>query len=435
MAVKKLSLDLTNTKSFIDNNAYQEALSKAIICKDAVDAKTGAGNDYLGWVELPNEISAEHIADINATAEKIKKQSEVFVVIGIGGSYLGSKAVIEGLSHSFRNNLPKEERDGPEIYFAGINLSGKYLSDLIQIIGDRDFSVNIISKSGTTTEPAISFRVLKTKLEEKYGKAGAKERIIATTDKARGALRQLADKEGYKTYVIPDDVGGRYSVLTPVGLLPIACAGIDIEQLVVGAKEAAVDFKSDDNICLEYAALRNVLYDGEKAIEMLVSYEPALTFLAEWWKQLYGESEGKEGKGIFPASANFTCDLHSLGQYIQEGQRHIFETVLNVVDSAQDIIIEEDEANLDGLNYLARKGINYVNSKAQEGTIMAHVDGGVPNIILNIPEMNAYHMGYLIYFFEKACAVSGYVLDVNPFDQPGVEAYKSNMFLLLGKPK
>jgi len=360
----------------------------------------------------------------------------VLVVVGIGGSYLGAKAAIEFLSHSFYNNLPKSARSSPEIYFAGTNLSGTYLTHLLQIIGNRDFSVNIISKSGTTTEPAIAFRVLKNKLEEKYGKEGAKSRIYATTDKQRGALKKLASEEGYQTFVVPDDVGGRFSVLTAVGLLPIAVAGIDIQQLMNGAKEARTDFEKPftQNACYQYVALRNILYRKGKGIEMLINYEPRLHFLAEWWKQLFGESEGKDGRGIFPASADFTSDLHSLGQYIQDGHRHLFETLLEIGQPEETVLIEENGNNLDGLNYLAGQSMDYVNKMAAKGTLEAHVDGGVPNLVVKLPASTPYHLGYLFYFFEKACAVSGYLLAVNPFDQPGVEAYKKNMFRLLGKP-
>jgi len=358
------------------------------------------------------------------------------VVIGIDGSYLGAKAAIDFLSHSFYNNLPKAKRKGPEIYFAGTNISSTYHKDLMEVIGDRDFSINMISKSGTTTEPAIAFRFFKEKLEKKYGKKEAKSRIFATTDKKKGALKTLAKKEGYQTFVVPDDVGGRFSVLTAVGLLPIACAGVDIDELMKGAKEAMKDSKKDlkENDCYQYVAARNALHRRGKDIEMLVNYEPRCTNIAEWWKQLYGESEGKDGKGIFPASANFTCDLHSMGQYIQDGKRHLFETILTIHKPEKNLKIKKEELDLDGLNYLAGKSMDYVNKKAKEGTLMAHVDGGVPNLEIVIPAATPYHLGYLFYFFEKACAISGYLLGVNPFDQPGVEAYKKNMFRLLGKP-
>ncbi len=395
-----------------------------------------AGSEFLGWLDLPKKYDREEFKRIKQAAKKIQQQSEVLVVIGIGGSYLGAKAAIEMLSHSFYNNLPKKQRKTPEIYFAGTNLSGTYLTHLQEVIGDRDFSVNVISKSGTTTEPAIAFRIFKNKLEEKYGREGAKERIFATTDKAKGALKKLSDEEGYETFVVPDDVGGRFSVLTAVGLLPIAVAGIDISELMKGAADATQDFKKpySENPCYQYAALRNILYNKGKAIEMLISYEPRLHYIAEWWKQLYGESEGKDGKGIFPASADFTSDLHSLGQYIQDGRRHLFETMIEIQRPEADLTVEKEKSDLDGLNYLAGKTLDFVNKKAAQGTVEAHVDGGVPNLKITIPTVSAYHLGYLFFFFEKACAVSGYLLGVNPFDQPGVEAYKKNMFRLLGKP-
>ena len=399
--------------------------------------KEGAGNDFLGWTTLPCDYDKEEFARIKKAAEKIKNNSEVLVVIGIGGSYLGAKAAIEFLSHSFYNNLPKEKRNTPEIYFAGTNMSGVYLKHLIEAIGDRDFSVNIISKSGTTTEPAIAFRVFKKLLEEKYGKEGAKERIFATTDKAKGALKTLATSEGYETFVVPDNVGGRFSVLTAVGLLPIAAAGIDIDELMRGAADAVKDFSSkklEENQALQYAAVRNILLRKGKSVELMVNYEPRLHYFAEWWKQLFGESEGKDGKGLYPSSADFSTDLHSLGQYIQEGQRVFIETVVSIDKPSVEFEIEKDAENLDGLNFVAGKTLDYVNKKARDGVILAHVDGGVPNLAVNIPESTPYHLGYAFYFFEKACGVSGYILGVNPFNQPGVEAYKKNMFALLGKP-
>ncbi|RMG81987.1 MAG: glucose-6-phosphate isomerase, partial [Bacteroidetes bacterium] len=372
---------------------------------------------------------------IQKAAERIRAQSEVFVVVGIGGSYLGAKAAIEFLGHPYYNQMPAAKRGGPEIYFAGTNLSATNLDGLMELIGERDFSINVISKSGTTTEPAIAFRFLKKKLEQKYG-ADAHKYIYATTDARKGALKKSADREGYETFVVPDDVGGRFSVLTAVGLLPIAVAGHDISALMEGAGTARKDFQApfDRNPCYQYVALRNILHRKGYLIEMLINYEPRLAFLAEWWKQLFGESEGKDGKGIFPASAQFTADLHSLGQYIQDGRRHLFETLLEIDTPEHDLTIEPDADNLDGLNYLAGKTLDYVNKKAAEGTLEAHVSGGAPNLVLRIPEATPFHLGYLFYFFEKACAVSGYLLGVNPFDQPGVEAYKTNMFRLLGKP-
>lgn len=399
--------------------------------------KSGAGSDFTGWVNLPNEIDQTELSRIKAAAKKITEDSDVLVVVGIGGSYLGARAAIEALSHSFYSLLDTDRRKQPLVLYAGNNISGKYLKELFDLFEGKDVSVNVISKSGTTTEPAIAFRAIKKYMEERYGKAGAKERIYATTDKARGALKTLADAEGYETFVIPDDVGGRYSVLTPVGLLPIAAAGIDIDELLRGAKDAAALFSESDidkNPCHTYAAVRNALYNRGKQVEILVNYEPSLHYFAEWWKQLYGESEGKDQKGIFPAAVDFSTDLHSMGQYVQDGLRMIFETVINVKDTGVDLTIENDADDLDGLNFLTGKALSEVNQKAFEGTLLAHVDGGTPNIIIEVPELSPYYFGQLIYFFEKACGVSGYLLGVNPFDQPGVEAYKKNMFALLGKP-
>lgn len=426
-----ISLDLSSVKPFIKPSTDADQKLKSAV--QLLENKTGSGNDFLGWLELPNQISQDWIEDIKETAKGIISDSEILVVIGIGGSYLGAKAAINALTHSFYNESPN--RKTPAIYFAGINLSGSYLNDLLEVIGDKDFSINVISKSGTTTEPAISFRILKERLISKYGKEAASKRIYATTDANRGALKKLANQEGYKSYEIADDIGGRFSVLTAVGLLPIAVAGINIECMINGAKDAGKDSNTDfeKNICHQYALTRYQLYNQGKKIEILVNYEPQLLYIAEWWKQLYGESEGKDGKGIFPAAVSFTSDLHSMGQYIQDGERHLFETIINVTDPNSDITLKSDEQDLDGLNYLAGKTMNYVNQQAMKGTLMAHVDGGVPNIIINVPKLNAYHIGYLIYFFEKACALSGYMIEVNPFDQPGVEAYKSNMFKLLGK--
>lgn len=399
--------------------------------------KTGAGNDFLGWVDLPVNYDKEEFGRIKKAAEKIRQDSEVLIVIGIGGSYLGARAAIEMLNHTFYGVLSKEKRKAPAIFFVGNNISSTYMADLLEAIDGKDISVNVISKSGTTTEPAIAFRVFKTLMEKKYGKAGAKERIYATTDKARGALKSLADTEGYESFVIPDDVGGRFSVLTAVGLLPIAVSGVNIDDMMQGAAAAREAYSKDDieaNECYKYAAARNVLYNKGKTTEIMVNYEPCLHFFSEWWKQLYGESEGKDNKGIFPAAVDFSTDLHSMGQYIQEGRRNIFETVLNVDNPRKNLIIEESKENVDGLNFLSGKTMDFVNKKAFEGTLLAHNDGGVPNIIINIPELTAYYFGYAVYFFEKACAISGYLLGVNPFDQPGVEAYKKNMFALLGKP-
>ncbi|WP_409295091.1 glucose-6-phosphate isomerase [Peribacillus sp. SCS-26] len=398
---------------------------------------TGAGSDFLGWVDLPVNYDKEEFARIQKAAEKIKSDSDILLVIGIGGSYLGARAAIEMLQHSFYNALPREKRGTPQVLFVGNNISSTYMTDLMDLLDGRDFSINVISKSGTTTEPALAFRIFRKLLEEKYGAEEAKGRIYATTDKERGALKTLASEEGYESFVIPDDVGGRYSVLTAVGLLPIAVSGADIDAMMKGAAQAREDFVGDDieqNASYQYAAVRNVLYNKGKTIEMLINYEPGLQYLSEWWKQLFGESEGKDQKGIYPSSANFSTDLHSLGQYVQEGRRDLFETVIKVEKPRHELSIESEENDLDGLNYLAGETVDFVNNKAFEGTLLAHTDGGVPNLIVTIPAMDAYTFGYLVYFFEKACAISGYLLGVNPFDQPGVEAYKVNMFALLGKP-
>lgn len=433
----KLNFSYQFSKNFFNEDELKQIKPYVELANEVLTSKTGVGNDFLGWVDLPETYDKDEFARIKKAAEKIKNDSEVLVVIGIGGSYLGAKAAIEFLSHSFYNNLPKDKRKTPEIYFAGTNMSGVYLQHLIDVVGDRDFSVNVISKSGTTTEPAIAFRVFKKMLEEKYGKEEAAKRIYATTDKAKGALKTLATAEGYETFVVPDNVGGRFSVLTAVGLLPIAAAGIDIDDLMAGAKDAMNDFANknmDENQALQYAAVRNILHRKGKDLELMVNYEPRVHYLAEWWKQLFGESEGKEGKGLYPTSADFSADLHSLGQYIQQGQRLFFETVVSIGKPEVEFVIESDKENLDGLNFIAGKTLDYVNKKATDGVILAHVDGNVPNLGINIPEVTPYHLGYTFYFFEKACGVSGYLLGVNPFDQPGVEAYKKNMFALLGKP-
>ena len=433
----KLNFNYQFAKNFFNEDELKQIKPYVELANEVLTSKTGAGNDFLGWVDLPETYDKDEFARIKKAAEKIKNDSEVLVVIGIGGSYLGAKAAIEFLSHSFYNNLPKDKRKTPEIYFAGTNMSGVYLQHLIDVVGDRDFSVNVISKSGTTTEPAIAFRVFKKMLEEKYGKEEAAKRIYATTDKAMGALKTLATAEGYETFVVPDNVGGRFSELTAVGLLPIAAAGIDIDDLMAGAKDAMNDFANknmDENQALQYAAVRNILHRKGKDLELMVNYEPRVHYLAEWWKQLFGESEGKEGKGLYPTSADFSADLHSLGQYIQQGQRLFFETVVSIGKPEVEFVIESDKENLDGLNFIAGKTLDYVNKKATDGVILAHVDGNVPNLGINIPEVTPYHLGYTFYFFEKACGVSGYLLGVNPFDQPGVEEYKKNMFALLGKP-
>jgi glucose-6-phosphate isomerase len=405
--------------------------------KEELVSRTGAGSDFLGWIDLPVDYDKEEFARIKKAAEKIKSDSEVLLVIGIGGSYLGARAAIEFLRHGFYNMVSKEIRKTPEIYFVGNSISGTYLQQLIDVIGDRDYSVNIISKSGTTTEPAIAFRIFKDMLEKKYGKEEASKRIYATTDKARGALKGLATEEGYETFVFPDDVGGRFSVLTAVGLLPIAVSGADIDKLMEGAasgRKRALEADFEENDALQYAAVRNILLRKGKTIEVLANYEPSLHFVSEWWKQLYGESEGKDQKGIFPASVDLTTDLHSMGQFIQDGNRILFETVLSVDEPQCQVTIGEDPANLDGLNYLAGKTMDFVNKNAMTGTILAHTDGNVPNFVVNIPKQDEFSLGELFYFFEFACGVSGYVLGVNPFNQPGVESYKKNMFALLGKP-
>ena len=433
----KLNFNYQFAKNFFNENELKQIKPYVELANEVLTSKSGAGSDFLGWVDLPENYDKDEFARIKKAAEKIKNDSEVLIVIGIGGSYLGAKAAIEFLSHSFYNNLPKDKRKTPEIYFAGTNMSGVYLQHLIEVVGDRDFSVNVISKSGTTTEPAIAFRVFKKMLEEKYGKEEAAKRIYATTDKEKGALKTLAAAEGYETFVVPDNVGGRFSVLTAVGLLPIAVAGINIDDLMAGAKDAMNDFANknmDENQALQYAAVRNILHRKGKDLELMVNYEPRVHYLAEWWKQLFGESEGKDGKGLYPTSADFSADLHSLGQYIQEGQRLFFETVVSIGKPEVEFVIESDKDNLDGLNFIAGKTLDYVNKKATDGVILAHVDGNVPNLGVNIPEATPYHLGYTFYFFEKACGVSGYLLGVNPFDQPGVEAYKKNMFALLGKP-
>lgn len=407
------------------------------VAHHSLHEQTGAGSDFLGWIELPTNYDKEEFSRIQKSAEKIKADSDVLLVIGIGGSYIGARAAVEMLKHSFYNALTKEKRGTPQIIFVGNNISSTYMSDVIELLDGKDFSINVISKSGTTTEPAIAFRIFRKLLEEKYGLEEARKRIYATTDKARGALKTLATEEGYESFVIADDIGGRYSVLTAVGLLPIAASGADIEKMMEGAAQAQGDFgqsELEDNPAYQYAAVRNALYNKGKTIEMLINYEPGLQYFSEWWKQLFGESEGKDQKGIFPSSANFSTDLHSLGQYVQEGRRDLFETIIKVEKPRRELKIEAVEQDLDGLNYLAGQTLDFVNNKAFQGTMLAHTDGGVPNLIVTISAMDEYTFGYLVYFFEKACAMSGYLLGVNPFDQPGVEAYKVNMFALLGKP-
>lgn len=421
-------------KGFISDKEYEAMAPYVKTAHEMLHAGTGLGNDFIGWLHLPTDYDKEEFARIKAAAEKIKKNTDVFVVIGIGGSYLGARAAIEFIKSPNYNALAK---DVPQVYFTGNSISSNALSELIEICEGKDVSINMISKSGTTTEPAIAFRVFRELLEKKYGKEGARERIFCTTDKAKGTLKELATKEGYETFVVPDDVGGRFSVLTAVGLLPIAVAGADIDALMAGAAKAESDFDNSDlmtNDCYKYAALRNILYRKGKSTEILVSYEPAFALMNEWFKQLYGESEGKDNKGLFPASVIFSTDLHSMGQYIQDGRRNLFETVVLFDKCKREITLGTDPENVDGLNFLSGKTMDFVNKKAFEGTVLAHTDGGVPNIVLNVEEMTETELGYLIYFFEKACAISGYLLGVNPFDQPGVESYKKNMFALLGKP-
>ncbi len=432
-----LTFNYSKAAPFISEDELGYMKVQAEAAKKVLLDRSGAGNDFLGWIDLPVNYDKEEFARIKKAAKKIQSDSEVLVVIGIGGSYLGARAAIEFLCHSFYNQVSAEIRKAPEIYFVGNSISTRYLQGLLDVIGDRDFSVNVISKSGTTTEPAIAFRIFKAMLEKKYGKAGAAERIYATTDKARGALKNLATEEGYETFVVPDDVGGRYSVLTAVGLLPIAASGADIDKLMQGAameREHALNASYEENAPMQYAAIRNILYRKGKSVEVVANYEPSLHYVSEWWKQLYGESEGKDQKGIFPASVDLTTDLHSMGQFIQDGTRIMFETVLNVEECDGEILIEKEPVDLDGLNYLAGKNVDFVNKNAMNGTILAHTDGSVPNLMVKIPKQDELSLGQLFYFFEFACGISGYLLGVNPFNQPGVESYKKNMFALLGKP-
>ena len=430
-----IRLDYSN--SFINEYEIEYLSSFIRNSHNLLHEMNGPGSNYIGWMDLPKNYDKNEYNRIKDASKRIQENSDVLLVIGIGGSYLGARACIDALSHTFYNVLSKNKRRTPEIYFVGNNISSKYLTDLLDVIDGKDISINVISKSGTTTEPAIAFRILKEYLENKYGITEARKRIYATTDKEKGALRQLADDEGYETFNIPDDVGGRYSIFTPVGLLPIAVAGIDIDKIMEGAIAGLNDYSNtnmEENPCYQYAAIRNILYNKGRDIEILVNYEPSLQYLSEWWKQLFGESEGKDGKGIYPGSANFTTDLHSIGQLIQDGKRNLFETTVNIESSKENIVLKANEDNLDGLNFLEGKNLDFVNKKAFEGTLMAHVNGNVPNLIINVPELNEFYFGKLIYFFEKACAISGYTLGVNPFDQPGVEEYKKNMFMLLGKP-
>ena len=430
-------LNTKHLSGFINEEEYKAIYPQVEAAHRQLEAKNGPGSDFLGWMTLPRDYDKEEFARIKAAAKKIQSDSDVLLVIGIGGSYLGARAAIEFLSHSFYNVLDKSVRKTPEIYFCGNSISSTYLKHLMDVVGDRDFSINMISKSGTTTEPAIAFRVFKEKLEAKYGKKGAAERIYATTDKAKGSLKHLSDEEGYETFVVPDDVGGRFSVLTAVGLLPIAVSGADIDKLMEGAasgRKRALENDFEENDALQYAALRNILLRKGKSVEILANYEPAVHYVSEWWKQLFGESEGKDNKGLFPASVDLTTDLHSMGQFIQDGSRVMFETVINIDTPREELTIGEEPVDLDGLNYLAGKTVDFVNKSAMNGTILAHTDGQVPNFMVTVPEVNEFYLGELFYFFEFACGVSGYLLGVNPFNQPGVESYKKNMFALLGKP-
>ncbi len=433
----QVKFDYSKAMGYVREHEVESMKAITESARQLLLSREGAGNDFLGWIDLPVDYDKDEFARIKSAADRIRCDSEVLVVIGIGGSYLGARAAIEFLGHNFFNCVSKDIRKSPEIYFVGNSISSNYLAGLVDAIGDRDFSVNIISKSGTTTEPAIAFRVFKKLLEEKYGKDGAAKRIYATTDKAKGALKKLADAEGYEEFVVPDDVGGRFSVLTAVGLLPIAVSGVDIDKLMAGAAAArkrCIENDFDENDSMQYAALRNIMLRKGKAVEILCDYEPSLHYTLEWWKQLFGESEGKDNKGLLPASVDLTTDLHSMGQFIQDGSRIMFETVLNVEKSSREVMIEAEDEDLDGLNYLAGKSVDFVNKCAMNGTILAHTDGDTPNLIVNIPSQDEFSLGELFYFFEFACGLSGYMLGVNPFNQPGVESYKRNMFALLGKP-
>lgn len=435
--MEQITLDYSTTLSFLKEHEIFGLEKMVKLCHNMLHEGRGPGSDYLGWLDLPYHYDKEELQRIKDTAEEIRCGSEVFLVVGIGGSYLGARVAIELLNHSFYNELPRHKRKGPKVYYVGHNISDAYLSHLLEIIDGQDISINVISKSGTTAETALAFRVLKEYMENKYGREEARKRIYATTSKNRGALWELSVSEGYETFYIPENIGGRFSILTPVGLLPMAVAGINIDEVMKGARIAAEDLMDENlrnNSCYQYAAVRNILHDKGKNTEIIVNYEPRLYYFGEWCKQLFGESEGKDSKGIFPANLSFSTDLHSMGQYIQEGRKNIFETLLNVEKSSENIVIKRTAEDLDRLNYLEGKSLRFVNRKVQEGTIVAHIGGGVPNVIINIPEISPYYFGYLVYFFMKACGISGYLLGVNPFDQPGVEAYKRNMFKLLNKP-
>ena len=434
---KEVTFDYSKTAGFISAEEVKNMKAGVECAKEVLTSKTGAGNDFLGWIDLPVDYDKDEFARIKKAAAKIQSDSDVLLVIGIGGSYLGARAAIEFLTHSFYNVLDKGTRKTPQIFFVGNNISSKYIKDLQDVVRDKDFSINIISKSGTTTEPAIAFRVFKEMLIEKYGKEEANKRIYATTDKVKGALKNLANQEGYESFVVPDDVGGRFSVLTAVGLLPIAVSGADIDKLMEGAasgRKKALETPYEENPALLYASIRNILLRKGKHVEIVANYEPSLHYVSEWWKQLFGESEGKDQKGIFPAAVDLTTDLHSMGQFIQDGARIMFETVINVEESLEEVVLKEEEIDTDGMNYLAGKNVDFVNKSAMNGTILAHTDGQVPNLKVNVPEQNEFYLGELFYFFEFACGISGYLLGVNPFNQPGVESYKRNMFALLGKP-
>ena len=434
---KEVTFDYSKTAGFISAEEVKNMKAGVECAQEVLTSRTGAGNDFLGWIDLPVDYDKDEFARIKKAAAKIQSDSDVLLVIGIGGSYLGARAAIEFLTHSFYNVLDKGTRKTPQIFFVGNSISSKYIKDLQDVVRDKDFSINIISKSGTTTEPAIAFRVFKEMLIEKYGKEEANKRIYATTDKAKGALKNLANQEGYESFVVPDDVGGRFSVLTAVGLLPIAVSGADIDKLMEGAasgRKKALETPYEENPALLYASIRNILLRKGKHVEIVANDEPSLHYVSEWWKQLYAESEGKDQKGIFPAAVDLTTDLHSMGQFIQDGARIMFETVINVEESPEEVVLKEEEIDTDGMNYLAGKNVDFVNKSAMNGTILAHTDGQVPNLKVNVPEQNEFYLGELFYFFEFACGISGYLLGVNPFNQPGVESYKRNMFALLGKP-
>ena len=435
--MSKVTFDYSKAAQFISEHEVENMKKLTLDAKEVLVGKSGAGNDFLGWIDLPVDYDKEEFARIKEAAKRIQNDSEVLLVIGIGGSYLGARAAIEFLRHGFYNMVDKSIRKTPEIYFVGNSISSTYIKHLIDVIGDRDFSINMISKSGTTTEPAIAFRVFKEMMEKKYGKEGAAKRIYATTDKAKGSLKNLATEEGYETFVVPDDVGGRFSVLTAVGLLPIAVSGADIDKLMEGAasgRKRALELPFEENDAMQYAAVRNILLRKGKAVEILCNYEPSAHYVSEWWKQLFGESEGKDQRGLFPASVDLTTDLHSMGQFIQDGARVMFETVLDIEKAREEITIGTEPVDLDGLNYLAGKTVDFVNKSAMNGTVLAHTDGQVPNLMVHMPEVSEFYLGELFYFFEFACGLSGYLLGVNPFNQPGVESYKKNMFALLGKP-